>query len=285
MRNWRESLKMKSQIFILILVLNCSSLLANIGVCQNSEDSIRTNFRVSLPLLDFGYGTKATQLSGNLPSESELILSEYSPKIGHIGMGIQFFFFDLIGVETGIEINLGSVNELNTRNSFQSKIQNYTAEILPNNYESGPLPFETGLDFASARFGLIGLISLDKFKIIPSVNYFHGIYEDYPTLEVNLTEISTGNTLVRNYLFKDININGLKTGIAFRFCRNSSNIVVPFFQLKAEFVYYKSEGIGYYTDKPFNGSEQISEDFSFTQKSYGFLLSLNAGLDFRNRVK
>lgn len=285
MRNSLDQFIMKRQILILILIVQSSIVVANsIGV-DLAKDSIRTNFRVSLPLLDFGFGTTSNRLTGNLPKESNLILSEYSNKNGHIGMGIQFLFFDLVGIETGIEINLGNVNEMNVRNAFQSHFQNYTVEILPNNYESGPFPFETKLDFASIRGGLFSAIRFDKFWILPSINYYRSIYEDYPTLGVNLTENSTGTQFVRNYFYKNITTNGLKTGVAFRLTGNSAKIVNPFFQLKAEFIYYKSEGTGYYTEAPLSGSGLVSQDYFFTQNNFGLLISLNAGLDFRCRAK
>ncbi|MBL7936847.1 MAG: hypothetical protein JNM51_13665 [Bacteroidia bacterium] len=258
-------------------------------LCNNIEaqtwfvgwDTVPAKFRLDISPFQFGYGPWGINTKTDMPEQSSFILTSTTKGFGGFHMDIQAFFKDKIGIETGFDFVGGSLDEKKIRSELQNHIPNYVIEFPKTDYDGGNSPFRGGYDYRIFKIGLIGFIRCNKIVILPYLNYLYNIESDYPNLTVIFTDPSNNSSFNRIYKFYNTNSNGIKVGASFRgyfknqnIKRKHSNI---YMQLRAEFVYLKTNGYGYYLDKDVNNNEIKSPSHNFSQNAYAFVLGFTLG--------
>lgn len=244
-------------------------------------DTVPAKFRLDASPFQFGGGPLGVNTNSDLPEAESFILSKNSKGFFVFQFDLQAIFKDKIGFETGFDFISGGLNENAIRNEFQNHIPNYSVNIPKDNNHTGDSPFSGGYDFSIFKLGLVGFLPFKKVHIVPYLDYLYNIESNYPSLKVEFTDVSSTTVFTREYQFYNTRCNGFKLGTSIRGYFKNSNKKIKhanlYMQLRAEFVYLKTNGYGYYVDKDINKNETRSESHKFNQNIYAFVIGVTLG--------
>ncbi len=246
-----------------------------------AKDTIRSSFRLDISPFQFGYGYWGANTKTDMPESSSFLLTNTTKGFGGFHMDLQAIFKDKIGIETGFDFVSGNINQNKIRNEFQNHIPDYQVSFAPNNNHTGESPFTDGYEFRIFKAGLVGFIPYKKVVILPYADFLYTIESYYPSINVDFTDQTNSSSFKREYKFYNTNSNGFKAGTSLRwFFRNQNSKIKHarlYMQLRAEFVYLKTKGYGYYIDKDTNNNEVKSTSRNFSQDVYAFVLGFTLG--------
>ena len=244
-------------------------------------DTIPSKIRIDVSPFQFGGGPWGVNTNGNLPEAESFILSKTTKGFFTFQVDIQAIFKDKIGFETGFDFTSGALNENAIRNEFQNHITDYNINIAERNNHTGASPFDNSYGYKIFKLGVVGFLPYKKAHIVPYLDYLYSIQSDYPSLKVEFADGSSTTLFTREYQFYARNCNGFKLGTSIRgYFKNSNNKIKHanfYMQLRAEFIYLKTNGYGYYVDKDINNNETRSDSHNFNQNIYAFLIGVTLG--------
>jgi hypothetical protein len=242
---------------------------------------VPAKFRLDATGFQLGGGPWGVKTNGDLSDPESFILSKTKKGLFVFQPTIQAIFKDKIGFEIGGDIFFGSLNENAIRNEFQNHISDYSISIAERNNHNGDSPFNNGYNYGILKLGIVGFIPYRKAHIVPYLDYLHATENDYSSLKVEFTDVTTTNAFTREYKFYTTSCNGFKLGTSIRGYfgnENKKNKHTNFYmQLFAEFVYLKTNGYGYYVDNDANKNETRSESHRFNQNIYAFVIGVTLG--------
>ena len=242
-------------------------------------------FRINFTPFSFSGGAAYSDLRGALPDQSSFILRHRAAGITAFNFTFQFIFNDRIGFETGFCFPSSSLDEQAIRSGFQNHALGYQTKIADNNNETGYSPFYGGYDFRMLKLGLIGSKLLKRSSIIYFCDYLYNIETWYPSLTVQFTDPATTTSFKREFDFDNIHTFGFVLGTGLR--RNVASVSENSrkrrrrarisMEIRAELIYLRASGEGYFKDTDASGVETRSPSSAFNQNLYGINVGFTLG--------
>lgn len=247
-------------------------------------DTIPVKFRIDVSPFQYGYGLWSSKTKTDMPEQSSFIFTSINKGLFIFHIDIQTIFKDKVGIETGFDVINSRLDKKKIRNDLQNHIANYKINIAADDYHTGESPFIGNYQFNIFKAGIVGFIPWKKTVILPYLDFLYSIESNYPSLKVHFTDNLNGSSFTREYKFYNTNSNGIKLGASMRGYLKNQNIKRKhsnlYMQLRAEFVYLRTNGYGYYLDKDINGNEFKSSSNNFSQNINSFILGFTlAGFD------
>lgn len=267
--------------FYIFIFISCYNLVCGQNESKLYRDSIPSKFRFDASIFQFGIGPWSKDTKSNLTEPSSFILSTTKKTFSGFHFDFQAIFRDKLGFETGFDFVGGSLDHKKIRNQFQNHVTDYKTTFAEDNNHTGDSPFSGGYEFRIFKLGVVGFIPYKKVVILPYADYLYSIESDYPSLKVQFTDQANTNSFTRVYKFYNTSCNGLKVGTSIRTYFKNDNKKIKharlYMQLRTEFVYLKSNGYSYYSDKNANNNEIQSSPINFNQNIYAFIFGFTLG--------